>query len=159
MVSKAELIEQLDNERKRAALLEYERNSARADALGLQCENAAHRERERIRMRREHTERQRARQDAEREDKRKRRRELADGMLRLADASEWAIVHDERGSVLELTVPLAADVEPIVHGVLTKRPVGSMSFIPRVSLPNPDAPTLDEIRRAMGFSAGGVTHV
>ncbi|WP_417556149.1 hypothetical protein [Microbacterium sp.] len=121
-------------------------------------DNAAHRERERARMRRDHAEQQRKRQEAEREDKRKRRRELADGMLRLADVSEWVIVADERGQVLELTVTLPADVAPIVHGVLTK-PARSASFIPGDVIANPAAPTLDEIRRAMGFSAGDVTHI
>lgn len=86
----------------------------------LQRDVDAHRARESARMAREHAEQQRARQEAEREDKRKRRQELSDGMLRMRDASEWAIVRDERGTVLELTVLLPADVEPIVHGVLTK---------------------------------------
>lgn len=121
MVSKKELQAEIDDLH---ASLEAEREAHRSthsERDRLKIDNDAHRARERARMRSEHGERQRARQEAEREDKRKRRRELSDGMLRMKDASEWAIVHDERGSVLELTVPLTEDVEPIVHGVLTKK--------------------------------------
>lgn len=110
MVSKKEQIAKLEAKLKAEAWM---RSCAESQV-------AAHRARERTRMQREHAEQQRARQEAEREDKRKRRQELSDGMLRLKDASEWAIVRDERGTVLELTVLLPADVEPIVHGVLTK---------------------------------------
>lgn len=113
MVSKKELGEQIADLKRKARVAERE-------AHMLKLDNAAHRARESARMQRVHAEQQRARQEAEREDKRKRRQELSDGMLRMRDASEWAIVRDERGTVLELKVLLPADVEPIVHGVLTK---------------------------------------
>lgn len=117
MVSKKEQIAKLEAKLKVSETWAEHQERMRGLA---ERDNRVHREREQARMRRDHAEQQRARQEAEREDKRKRRQELSDGMLRLKDASEWAIVRDERGTVLELTVPLTADVEPIVHGVLTK---------------------------------------
>lgn len=128
MVSKKELLAELD---KLGAALKAEREAHEHtcdDVRRLKIDNDVHRARERSRMRREHAEQQRARQEAEREDRRKRRQELSDGMLRLADASEWAIVNDERGKVLELTVPLR-DVEPVVHGVLTKQAEKPKSYV------------------------------
>lgn len=121
MASKAEL-------QRRLEVAEIANGRLTRDVERLRLDNAAHRARETSRMLVQHAEQQRARQEAEREDKRKRRQELADGMLRLADATEWAIVADERGKVLELTVPLSADVEPIVHGVLTKKPKPGAAF-------------------------------
>lgn len=121
MVSKTELIAQLDNERQRAAHLEYQRDSARADAVTLRRDNMAHREREASRMRRDHAEQQRKRQEAEREDKRKRRQELSDGMLRIRDAFEWSFEHKAGETpVLNLSVALDGDTYPIVQGVVDK---------------------------------------
>ncbi|WP_292698109.1 hypothetical protein [Microbacterium sp. 69-10] len=103
-----------------------ERTTRELEAVGR--DNSAYRAREAARFRSDRAAEQRKRQEAEREDKAKRRQELSDGMLRLADASEWAIVSDERGKVLELTVPLSGDVEPIVHGVLSKKAEPSAAF-------------------------------
>lgn len=148
MVSKRELQEQIEQmERRNTALKRANEALKRA--------NDAHSLREHSRIQREIAEDQRKRREAEREDKRKRLQELNDGLLRLEDASDWRISRDADGAELRLTVPLSEDVVPIVHGVLTKGSRSTMTLIPSHALPDPFAPTLDQIRRAMGFAAGG----
>lgn len=121
MVSKAELQQKIElaeiaNER----LVKDLERTAREVRI-LERDNRAHRERESHRMQVDLYEQEAKRRAAEHEAKRKRHQELSDGMLRMREASEWAIVRDERGTVLELTVPLSADDEPIVHGALPKQ--------------------------------------
>lgn len=129
MVSKKELNEQVEDLRKRAVHAERE-------ARGLQVEVTVHKLRESQRMRRDHEQKQRELRAAEQADKVKRRQELRDGLVRLKEASEWAIVHDERGAVLELTMPLSADEAMIAHRLITKR--GEVSEVSVPIVPNLD---------------------
>ena len=121
MVSKAELQRKIEAAEIANERLAKDLERAQSERDGLIRDNQAHRARETTRMEREHAEQQAKLREAEREDKRKRSRELAEGMVRLADVSAWSIRNEGDGPVLDLEVPLSAGDERIVHGVLAKK--------------------------------------